>query len=253
MKDIPNTMSQTETPARRIELEGCYNLRDIGGYATLDGRTTRWGTIFRADGLHRLPAHSQAKLLGYSLRTIIDLRRPAELETSPNVFANSSAVTYLNVSLVEDESQARELPSLVNLYKTMLDSGAAQFRLVFDALLIPGSFPALVHCTAGKDRTGMVIALLLGLAQVPNQTIAEDYALSTEYLSPLFDTFRQQWQQGRPDADLAGYEKLLASEPEMMLETLEYLDSKFGGARQYIAGLGFNEEEIEYLRDSLTE
>src|SRR4051794_11067420 len=103
-------MNQTELPVRRIEMDGCYNLRDIGGYSTSDGRLTRWGTVFRADGLHRLPPASQEKLLGYAIRTIIDLRRPAELAISPNVFATSTALTYLNISLNEDEKLAHSLP-----------------------------------------------------------------------------------------------------------------------------------------------
>src|SRR5205085_1365747 len=112
------------------------------------------------------------------------------------------------------------------------------FKVIFDALLIPDSFPALVHCAAGKDRTGLVIALLLGLANVPAETIASDYALSTEYLSPLFEQFRQQMKQTRTETEARNFEKLLASEPEMMLETLEYLDSKYSGARKYLASLG---------------
>src|SRR4051794_38848464 len=110
-------MSQLDLPVRRIELEGCYNLRDIGGYATGDGRLTRWGNVFRADGLHRLPTASQEKLLGYGIRTIIDLRRPAELKTSPNVLAGSTTLTYLNISLNEDEKRVLSMPSLVDLYK----------------------------------------------------------------------------------------------------------------------------------------
>lgn len=246
-------MSQIELPVRRIEIEGCYNLRDIGGYATSDDRLTRWGTVFRADGLHRLPQSSQQKLLGYSIRTIIDLRRPAELEISPNVLARSTALTYLNISLNKDEKLAQSLPDLVDFYKDMLDNSQPQFKLLFETLLLPDSFPFLFHCTAGKDRTGIVIALLLGLTNVPAETIAADYALSTEYLRPLFEHIRQQILQENPDMDMAGFEKIMASSPEMMLETLEYLDSRYGGARQYLAGLGFSVEQLDYLQESLTE
>jgi protein-tyrosine phosphatase len=248
-----DTMSKVELPVRRIELEGCYNLRDIGGYATSDGRLTRWRTVFRSDGLHRLPQASQARLLGYSIRTIIDLRRSTELEISPNVLAQSTGLRYRNISLVEDEKLAQNLLHLVELYKGMLDNSQAQFKLLFESLLVPGSFPLLIHCTAGKDRTGLVIALLLSLANVPAETIAADYALSSVYLTPLFEHIREQLIQANPAMDLSGFEKVMAANPEMMLETLEYLESKYGGIRPYLAGLGFTNEQLDYLRDCLTE
>lgn len=232
-------------------MEGCYNLRDIGGYTTTDGRLTRWGTLLRADGLHNLTPASQEKLLGYAIRTIIDLRRPAELEAAPNVFAKSPVLTYLNISLIEDEGLAHTLPGLVEIYKDMLDNSQAQFKLIFDTMLLPDSFPVLVHCAAGKDRTGLVIALLLGLANVPAETITADYALSAECLNPLFSRFREQFKGASPDADMRNYEKLLASEPEMMLETLEYLDVKYGGAYQYLTNLGFDSAQLNELRNKL--
>lgn len=246
-------LSQAEIHTRRIELEGCHNLRDIGGYATTDGRQTRWKTVFRADGLHRLPPFSQEKFLEFSIRTIIDLRRPSELAVSPNVFATSTTLTYLNISINPDEKLAHAVPSLVDLYKNMLDTSQPQFRVLFDTLLLPDSLPLLVHCTAGKDRTGMVIALLLALANVPAATIAADYAISTEYLRPIFGHLREQIEQASPGADMSGFDKLLVSEPEMMLETLAYLENKYGGARQYLSDLGFSEAQLDTLRDRLTE
>jgi protein-tyrosine phosphatase len=246
-------MDQVEKPARRIELEGCYNLRDIGGYATTDGRLTRWRTVFRSDGLHRLPPASQAKLLGYTIRTIIDLRRSTELEISPNVLACATGLNYRNISLVEDEKLAQNLPGMIDLYKGMLDNSQTQFKLFFDTLLVPGSLPLLVHCTAGKDRTGLVIALLLGLANVPAETIAADYALSSAYLRPLFAHIREQLLQASPEMDLSKFEQIMAATPEMMLETLEYLDARYGGTRPYLTRLGFTEVQLDYLRDCLTE
>ena len=92
-----------ETPGRRIETEGAFNIRDIGGYPTTDGRRVRWRTFFRADSMHRLTANDQQTLLGFGLRTVIDLRRTRELAELPNVFASSAEVNYRHHNLVGDE------------------------------------------------------------------------------------------------------------------------------------------------------
>ena len=94
--------STTPTATRHLNLEGTYNLRDTGGYPTLDGRAIRWRTFFRSDSLHRLPPVAQTTLMGYGVRTVIDLRRSDELQVAPNVFASSSDVVYHHVSLLLD-------------------------------------------------------------------------------------------------------------------------------------------------------
>src|SRR2546423_9737751 len=97
-------MQHSTTPAsiRHLNLEGTYNLRDTGGYRTLDGRTTRWHTFFRSDSLHRIPRAAQMTLLNYGVRTVIDLRRSDELHVAPNVFAGAPDVAYHQVSLLVD-------------------------------------------------------------------------------------------------------------------------------------------------------
>lgn len=244
-------MDTIELSTRRIELDGCHNLRDTGGYLTSDGRRTKWGTLFRADGLHQLGTDSQKKLLDYSIRTIIDLRRSDELVEQPNVFAQSLLLVYLNISLVEDRNEARTLPGLFELNQRMLDNSQSQIKMLVQSLAEASRFPALVHCTAGKDRTGLVIALLLSLVNVPDATIAEDYALSAEYLTPLFEQLRQKIALA--GEDLSQFEKLLAAHPQTMLDTLAYLKSKYGGAREYLLGLGLSHSELNLIQESLTE
>src|SRR5919206_5017078 len=92
---------------RHLSLTGTYNLRDTGGYRTLDGRTTRWRTFLRSDSLHRVPPMAQTTLLNYGVRTVIDLRRSDELHVAPNVFAGSSIVSYHQISLLMDTPPPR--------------------------------------------------------------------------------------------------------------------------------------------------
>ena len=154
---------------RRLVLEGAYNVRDIGGYVTVDDRRTRWHTLLRGDSLHRISAADQAALLAYGVCTSIDLRAPSETCVEPSVFCMSQAVAYHHMLLISDVARGANdpPPSLAAIYRHILDTGQERLGLVLRTLAQPGAVPALVHCTAGKDRTGLVVALLLAIADVP--------------------------------------------------------------------------------------
>src|SRR5207249_2699413 len=108
---------------RHLGLAGTYNLRDTGGYRTIDDRTTRWRTFLRSDSLHRVPPLARTTLLSYGVRTVIDLRRSDELHVAPNVFANSSDVVYHHVSLLADSRPERKVAprSLPDVYRLILE------------------------------------------------------------------------------------------------------------------------------------
>jgi protein-tyrosine phosphatase len=240
---------------RHFALEGAYNVRDIGGYVTTDGRRTRWRTLLRSDSLHRLSAADQAALLAAGVRTMIDLRRPAEVHGEPSVFRASDAVAYYHLPLINDtggDGAGAPLPALVTIYPRILDTAQEQLAQVLRALAQPGALPALVHCTAGKDRTGLVVALLLGIAGVPASTIAADYALSATYLDERFRTeVRERALAAGLDWD--AYQQLLSCPPELMLDTLVYLEERYGGLYHYVRAIGLMEAEVDSLREALTE
>ena len=171
---------------RHLELEGAYNIRDLGGYPTVDGQTTRWGTVLRGDNMHRLPSESQAALIDYGVRTVIDLRKDYELEQMPNVFAGSSAVDYHHQDMLGDTGtiESAERPSSDEMWSSIainyvhfLEERRPQVGETLATLAATGALPGIFHCAAGKDRTGLIAALLLGIAGVPANTIAEDYTL----------------------------------------------------------------------------
>ena len=155
---------------RRLNLEGTYNVRDIGGYATIDGRRTRWRTFLRADSLHRLAPASQTALVEYGIRTVIDLRLAEETQEAPNVFADSSDVVYLHQDAygsepitydkVFDESEETATRRAAR-YTAILDQRQSEVGRTLTTLATPGTLPALVHCAGGQDRTGQ--GELLGL------------------------------------------------------------------------------------------
>ncbi len=239
--------------ARHLPLDGTFNLRDIGGYATVDRRHTRWHTLWRSDSLHRLGRDDQEVMLCLGLRTIIDLRSVGETLQAPNVFATSSLVDYHNIPLSPPTSVENfKLPQdLVDLYTTVLDSCQSAIRTVFDVLLASTHRPCLVHCTAGKDRTGIIVALILGAIGVPDETIVADYALTDLYIRDLAAELRQNAEQTGLDAKF--YERMWACHPELMARTLTYLRQHYGGAVAYLRRLGLDDIQLARLCGMLVE
>jgi protein-tyrosine phosphatase len=241
--------------SRHLPLDGTYNVRDIGGYTTRPGRRTRWRTLLRADSLHRLTAPAQAELLACGVRTIVDLRHVGEQLAAPNVFAGSSAVRYLHAPLLEDPTtRASSAPaaSLSEIYRLALRTRGDQIAAIFNQLAVDDGLPALVHCTAGKDRTGIVVALLLGLVGVPNEIIAEDYALSATYLQGgYFDEARLRAEQA--GISWSEYQLRLVCPAPLMLDTLAWLQAEYGGVEGYLLGVGLPAWVLDSLRERLLE
>ncbi len=238
---------------RHLTLSGAYNVRDIGGYATSDGRTTRWRTLIRADSPHRLTPEAQRELLDLGLRTIIDLRRPAEIAQFPNLLAAAPGLRYLQVGLDRQapEEQAT-FPTLPEIYRAILDGAAAQLGQIVATLAAPDALPGLVHCQIGKDRTGLVVALILGAVGVPAETIIADYALSEAQLAGEFaERFAARLRAD--NIPWEPYRALLVSPPSFMRDVLAYLDAEHGGTVGYLRAAGIRDDQLAALRVTLTE
>ena len=248
-----------EQQARLLRWEACYNARDLGGYATADGGRTRWGAFVRADNLRRLTPSGRTALLDYGVRTVIDLRRTAELEIDPNPFAEPTTDTalpmYRNLPLGLDADSAGiaavaaagagEDASMLELYRRVFDHYWCGIAGVMAAIVRAPEGAVLFHCHAGKDRTGLIAALLLALAGVPEPTIAEDYALSQACLKPIYDERLNQ----EPDAEKrARLGEMLSAVPETMLSFLEHLNTRHGGAERYLLAAGVAAADVERLR-----
>ena len=256
-------MSHPLTPQRYLELEGAYEIRDTGGYATKDGKQTRWKTLLRAANLDRLTPESQEALVDYGVRTIIDLRKTSELERRPDVFAQSSKVNYRHHDMVGEDLH-REIVDAVStqglgpyigrwLHETtlkILDRRHFEVCATLTTLAQPDGLPAIVHCSAGKGRTGLIIALVLDLAGVPAETIAKDYAL----------TAVNRWRRRTGEEPSPGkvglgatWEEYLqvCSPPSAMLKTLELIEHRYGGAEAYVKGGGVTDEQIRRIQSAV--
>jgi protein-tyrosine phosphatase len=227
---------------RRLKISGTYNVRDIGGYPTKDGEFTQWGKYYRADSIHQLPVESRKLLLQKGIDLIVDLRFPHE---GAYHFHQELGIKYVNISLHNPVDLRTEKPkSLLELYCNIIDSKQESVYLIFQSFIAEQGKAILFHCKSGKDRTGIIAALLLDLVGVPHEIIVEDYALSATYLLPLLEERRSRLAALHGIKDTT----LLESRPETMREFLKYLNKRYASAEGYLKKIGISEMEIELLR-----
>lgn len=249
----------TDHDTRRLIWDACYNVRDIGGYETAGGQT-RYRAVVRADNLCNLSEEGQAALAEYGVRTIVDLRGPWETPSDSSPFARQGAysdvITYLNLPLIDaddlGEAAFEKAGSVADSYRHMLDTYMEPIAAIMTAIARAPRGAVLVHCHAGKDRTGLVVAMMLELMGVARETIAEDYSLSDTYLKPLY----AQWLENvSENADQVVVERLRQNAlcaPDTMLNTLSYLDERYGGVREYLLAAGVDCDDLERICRRLT-
>jgi protein-tyrosine phosphatase len=240
---------------RVLALEGTLNTRDLGGYPTSYGYETAWRRVLRSDSLHRLTANDHKTLHDLNLKAVIDLRRTDEVQADPNRLGDLDVVYYnlpifpRAVSSVEADNPLGKVNSLTDVYKAMLDYFQESLLTVFETLAAYAGETVIIHCSAGKDRTGVVSALLLDLAGVARETIIADYAITKQRLAPMLDSLRARALTA--GFDMARHEQMLLCEPEMMADTLTHLYDRYGGAASYLATIGLNAAQVEALRYGL--
>lgn len=269
---------------RRIRLPGTVNLRDVGGYpvtgrgaaggkGTAGGggaagggeavggkgaaggkeagaaETVRWGTLLRSDALHRLDDSGRAALSALGLRTVIDLRTDDEVRAAPSALDDAGVRTY-HVPLFDAAAIGRLPPELAAVYRYMIDDCGAAIASAIGRLCRDGALPGLVHCTAGKDRTGLVVALVLEVIGVPDEVIAADYALSDAYLDAstarAISRIRALSGVGRW-LDLGA----LGASPQVIHDALARVRSRSGSVSDYLIGNGLTVRDLGNLRTAL--
>ena len=239
------------SPRRHLPVPGTLNFRDAGGYPTTDGGVTAWRRLLRSDGLHRLGQGAARQLSALGLRTVVDLRTSAETLLAPSPLDDLAAggALTMHISLIGDDLDA--LPAdLAEIYDFIVDQRGTAIAAAIRALARPGGLPGLVHCTAGKDRTGIVVAFALAAAGVPDQIVAADYALSSLYLDPRHTPTIGRVQEGTGLGDRLSA-ALLASPPDLMLRVLARARQHGGTIAGYLAGHGVTCAELAALRSAL--
>ena len=181
---------------RVIELKGTGNTRDIGGYETADGRTVRWRQIIRSDNLSRLNADDFQKLEALGLRTVIDLRTTRETKKAPTEWLgdNPPKIFHFPVGRSDGEwfkaqrklmsnnkfTEKEALEHMKNGYRMVAEEGSPSYQKLMALVLDESNWPILIHCSAGKDRAGIAVSLILEAVGVDRETIMKDYLLTNE-------------------------------------------------------------------------
>ena len=233
---------------RLLHFPNLLNARDLGGYPTVDGAHTRRRSLVRADDLAQLTTEGVQALADYGIETVLDLRWPEEAALHPSpVPAALPQVRYQRISLLthtEDEWRLRSRDVVKELWKCeVLEHVRVELRHVLSAIAAAPAGPLLFHCVAGKDRTGLIAALLLALADAEPQAIARDYAMSS---ANLRDGYLRRYAQADPQRIL----EALRCPEEGAYNMLQFLAAA-GGVRAYLAHIGLQEGEIERLRGRL--
>jgi len=233
---------------RSLDFPDLLNARDLGGYPTTDGGETRWRSLLRADDLAQLSDLGLQALADYGVRTILDLRWPEEAIRHPSpVPERLPLLHYARISLLthtEDEWRLRSRDAAKELWKcVVLEHVRAELRTVLGFIAAAPPEPLLFHCVAGKDRTGLIAALLLALADVTPAAIAQDYSVSAENL-------RDGYLRRYPDAERERIIEALRCPEEGAYNMLEFLE-RAGGVRGYLTKIGLASAEIARLRARL--
>ncbi len=238
---------------RLIKLEGCLNFRDLGGYPTRDGRTVRWRQLFRSDALHELTPGDVALLRDdLGIRDVVDLRSTAELQSDGQGLLGTEAIRFHHLPLFESEATIHaarvKARSLAEQYLLLVEFAKDQIARVI-AALASATGPAVYHCAAGKDRTGVISAVLLGLLGVTDDIIVVDYVATRQNLDAIID--RLMASKGyRTTLSMLPPETLHA-EPETMIDLLERIRAQYGSVREYALYAGVAEHSIESLEGRL--
>jgi protein-tyrosine phosphatase len=249
----------TSQATRRISLETCQNFRDMGGYRTASGRELAWGRLYRADTLHRLTPADLAAIAGLGVTTVIDLRGRSEVEQHGRIQAGDHAIAYHHLPMLDEVagadrptlSLADDPPSdLGQVYVRMLAEGTPAITRAVRALAVPGALPAVFHCMAGKDRTGILAAVILAALDVPDDQIVADYVLTAEIREA-----RNAFLAEHDPEYLVHLDSLPAFALETKAESMEtflaHVRHEHGSMRAYLGDSGVDAETVDRLADAL--
>ncbi|MFN2471579.1 MAG: tyrosine-protein phosphatase [Gaiellaceae bacterium] len=240
------------TIERDLAWEGCLNVRDLGGHATGDGETTRFGAVVRADSIRKLTDAGWGDLVGHGVTTIVDLRMDEELEADPPAELPVEVV-HVNLFGGAEPDYGQHLDALAGaaaspseatkaVYLDFLERFAPNVAAAFRAIADASEGAVLVHCQGGKDRTGLVVALLLSLAGVEREEVSADYAISERKLAERQATWEAEADTAE---DRERRRQMGLCPPEAMLGVLEELERRYGGVRQYLLAAGSTEDELD--------
>jgi protein-tyrosine phosphatase len=226
-------------PSRQIVLRGAYNVRDLGGYLTAQGSPVPMRRFLRGDCLHRLDEGEPERLHFEGLRMVVDLRTAREVRDAPSRLARQRGVEWVNLPLFDalspDALAEIDVPDghpLLAMYVTAVETRGEAIEAILSRIATVREGAVLFNCTAGKDRTGVIAALLLGLAGVSHTDIIADYALTEALIPELVAEFLSRSRAN--GGDVATYATLLESPASAMAGMMAHIDGRYGSVMGYM-------------------
>lgn len=240
----------------RVLLEGLHNFRDLGGYGTADGRRVRRGRVYRSDALHRMTAADVAQVRTLGIVSVVDLRAPDEVAHVGTGRIDDLDARYHNLptrpAVLSADAPSGEVTSAPERYLGYLSEGPGSFAGLVALLADPTHAPVVFFCNAGKDRTGVAAAMVLGVCGVPDDLVADDYARTQAALDAIRAASRRDYP-----ADVKAWRNLSPdmahARAETMRSFLTLLRERFGGWPEYLASLGVDAPTLDAVRESLLE
>lgn len=226
---------------KRYAVPSLANLRDLGGYPTLEGGYTQYGRILRSDCPKNFDDRDIKAIEKLHIETVIDFRLQKEIDSAPSYFQNHPSVSYHNLEFKVGHEPPKTEENLSEIYLEMMEEKATM-RSILETIA-DANGPVLYHCAVGKDRTGIVTAVILMLCHVPKEDIIADYQLSATYLHKEIKAFHEafphieKWRGG--------------SKPEYMQRCLELFYDKYHTVENYLDSLELKENTIEKIRAKL--
>jgi protein-tyrosine phosphatase len=237
-------MSERE---RLLALEGALNWRDLGGYPTADGHVTRWGCLYRSDGLDQLTDADLTLVADLGIKLVVDFRVDREVDENPSRLPDHPELRRQRLPIGGDEVEGRSILDTIRAgdlktytaeemaigYERLLEEAALNFGEVIINASDPANHPMVFHCTAGKDRTGLMAMLLLGALGVSDDDIVLDYELTTHYRS------NKRLAVLGPELEKAGVDiesvrPFLTAQAPVMAATIRALESRYGSIEGYL-------------------
>ncbi len=244
------------SPFEVLQLDGPANFRDLGGHPTVGGGVVRGGLVFRSDSLSYLSDQDLVRLRDeLQVRTVIDLRAPHEVED----FGHGPLETHVrqfHMPIVDQTRQPADAPAqeprfltLVEIYQFMLREYAHRFAAVLNVIADPELHPVVFHCAAGKDRTGLTAALVLGICGVADELIVADFAVTEVQMPTMIarHTERAEVVTDRAEVAVQNY----GAQPATMAAVLESLRTEHGSIQGYVESAGVSREAILRLQKAL--
>lgn len=254
------------TSERRIPLEGTVNFRDLGGYQTLDGRSVKWGLVFRSDSLASLTNRDQAFLRQMGIKLVCDFRTLAEANKAPGRFPGDGPEKYLNLPIVYGEFDSLTAfermkkgdiswltkEFVIKGYIKSIDTCADKWEQVFNHLAKKENRPIVLHCTAGKDRSGICAALILLALGVPEETVINDHGLSNVFLAEVLEQFYERIRSFGIDTEKAA--PYFTAPQYCIVSVINHIRNTYGSIVKYLnTRCGITNETLDLLNQELLE